>query len=156
MRKYRGGGDKCCKQFSRSVSVLPSFLQGPPTPGVPFPDCQSGEGSRSPLASLRRSLRPSSTEKQASREGRGSVGPGRPQSLVDRGADLRAVPEPCQGPAPSSTPQNVAGDLSIPRDTRSLGDDAKAAPGPPGAREPSPGAAPSPPARGLGAQRPLN
>lgn len=84
------------------------------------------------------------------------MGPGRPQSLVDRGADLRAVPEPFQGLAPSSTPQNVAGDLSIPRDTRSLGDHAKAAPGPPGAREPSPGAAPSPPARGLGAQRPLN
>lgn len=155
-------GAKYCTQISLSVSVLPAFLQGsPPSTGVPFPDSR-GEVGGSPSASPPGSLRPSSAEKQASKEG--------PEDREGRAAaefgGLRyrpkgRLPSPIGIQLPPLHPKMTPG-TGAPRETSRVADTARGLP----LESPQPrgehcagnrarGAAPSPPALGLGVRRPL-
>lgn len=143
----------------------PQFLTGTPTPGIPFPDSQ-GEAGGSPFASLpglcagacaSAVLRSRPLSKDP-----GTTGPGRPQSLSGqrcrpKGTLLSPIGVQLPPPHPTVTPGTGAS-REAPASRRRLWGLLLVLPQPRGehcAGKPSPGAAPSPPALGLGAQRPL-
>lgn len=127
-------GDKYRQQFFRSVSVLPSFLKGPPHTHTRqgFPSrLPGGVKERGPPASPRGSLCPASAGKQASGEEPERGARAAAEFSGQRGGDLRAAPEPHRGPElPPGYPKMPPG-TGASRET-------------PGAAETAPGPAPRP------------